>query len=252
MKKILCLVLMLAFVMCSALASAEDLPVLSYADYAATVVEGDDEVAVCVETNVQDVQAWKDGKISVYAQNEEGAIFIYGMACPEEDAAKLVPGTKIRVKGFKKVWNGEAEIVDGVFEFVEGDSYIAEAEDMTDLLGTDELAVHQNEKVAFFGLKVAPSKVEGVEEEFAFLYNWNGSGDRESNSDLYFNAELDGKVYNFCVESDLCGNDTEVYQAVEALQIGDMIDVECYLYWYNEPNPHVIAVYPVETEEPAE
>ena len=37
---------------------------------------------------------------------------------------------------------------------------------MTDLLGKDELIKHMNEKVAFKGLKVAASKVEGKDDEF--------------------------------------------------------------------------------------
>ncbi len=67
--------------------------------------------------------------------------------------------------------------MDGTFEFVEdGDTYIAEALDVTDLLGTDELIDHQNEFVSFTGLTVAPS-TDANGNEAAFLYNWDGSGD---------------------------------------------------------------------------
>ena len=240
MKKIICLVLVLALALCATLAFAEEPAVMSFADYATAAVDD----AVCVETYVQDTQAWYDGKIKVYAQNEEGAVYIYDMTCSEEDAAKLVPGTKIRVRGFKGEWSGEVEIVDGVFEFVEGDPYIAEAEDVTDLLGTDELIVHQNELVAFTGMTVEAYDESGA----AFAYK----KPEEKTDDLYFKVSKDGKTYEFCVEFYLRGNDTEVYQAVEALQVGDVIDLEGYLYWYNGPNPHIIAVYPAETEEPAE
>ena len=78
--------------------------------------------------------------------------------------------------------------------------------------------------------------------EAAFLYNWDGSG--EQGNDLYFNVSIDGVTYNFCVESYLTGADTDVYKAVEALKIGDKIDVVGFLYWYDGINPHVTAVTP--------
>ena len=53
---------------------------------------------------------------------------------------------------------------------------------------------------------------------------------------------MNGQTYNFCVESYLCGQDTEVYQAVEALRIGDVINAEGFLYWYEGVNPHITAV----------
>ena len=43
-------------------------------------------------------------------------------------------------------------------------------------------------------------------------------------------------------ESYLCDKDTDVYKAVEALQIGDKIDMEGFLYWYEGVNPHITSV----------
>ena len=241
MKKILALVLALALVVCASLALAEEEKVLTHEEY----VNAELESQVCVETYVQATQSWWDGKITVYAQSEDGAYFIYNMACTEEDSAKLVPGTKIRVTGTKVEWSGEVEIGDAAFEFVEGDPFIAEAEDVTALLGKDELADYMNKKVSFKGLKVAPSKVDGKDEEFPFLYAWDGSGTRDDNgvgADLYFNVEVNGEVFQFTVESYLCGNDSDVYKAVEGLKIGDTIDAEGFLYWYNGANPHITGV----------
>lgn len=241
MKKIVALVLTLALVVCASLALAEEEKVLTHEEY----VNAELESQVCVETYVQATQSWWDGKITVYAQSEDGAYFIYNMACTEEDSAKLVPGAKIRVTGTKVEWSGEVEIGDAAFEFVEGDPFIAEAEDVTALLGKDELADHMNKKVSFKGLKVAPSKVDGKDEEFPFLYAWDGSGTRDDNgvgADLYFNVEVNGEVFQFTVESYLCGNDSDVYKAVEGLKIGDTIDAEGFLYWYNGANPHITGV----------
>ncbi|MCQ2446230.1 MAG: hypothetical protein MJ141_05060, partial [Clostridia bacterium] len=177
-------------------------------------------------------------KATVYTQDEDGAYFLYNMACSEEDFDKLTPGTKIRVTGYKSEWSGEVEIVDATFEIIEG-NYVAEAFDVTDLLGTDELINHQNKFVSFKGMTVEAS-TDADGNEVAFLYNWDGSG--EEGSDLYFNVSLNGQTYSFTVESYLCDATTEVYAAVKNLQIGDKIDMEGFLYWYEGVNPHITSV----------
>ena len=137
MKKILCLVLALALTMCVTLVLAEEdaeVALMTYAEYAQAEVDD----PVYVETYVQATQSWWDNKVTVYGQSEDGAIFIYNLSSSKEDAEKLVPGTKIAVKGYKAEWAGEVEVMDGTFEFVEnGDTWIAEATDVTELLGTD-------------------------------------------------------------------------------------------------------------------
>ena len=181
---------------------------------------------VVIETYVQATQSWWDNKITVYAQGPDGAYFIYEMACSEEDAAKLVPGAKIRVTGYKGEWAGEVEIMDATFEFVEGDTWTATALDVTSLLGTDELIKHQNEKVCFKGLTVV-----------AIEYRNGEPGD-----DIYVTVSLNGAEYSFCVERYLTGPDTEVYAAVGALNAGDVVDIEGFLYWYEGVNTHITAV----------
>ena len=109
------------------------------------------------------------------------------------------------------------------------------------MLGTDELIRHQNEKVAFKGLVIAPS-TDADGNEVPFLYKWNGSG--VDGDDLYFNVEYNGQVYTFTVESYLCDNTTDVYAAVKALTIGETVDLEGFLYWYEGVNPHITAVNP--------
>ena len=182
---------------------------------------------VTVKTYVQATQSWWDNKITVYCQSKDGAYFVYEMACSEADAAKLVPGTAITVTGTKGEWSGEIEIMDPTFEFgKENDTYIAEALDVTALLGKDELIDHQNEKVLFKGMTV-----EKVEYK-------NG----EPGDDIYVTLSYNGASYDFCVERYLTGPETEVYAAVGALQAGDKIDVEGFLYWYEGPNPHITGI----------
>ena len=233
MKKILVAVLALTLALSMlALAVAEG-AVMTYADYAAAAV--DDEVTI--EAYVQAHQDWWDGKVTVYAADADGAYFLYEVPMSEEDAAKLVPGAKFRATGFKSEWSGEVEIVDvSSFEFVEGDAYIAEPVDVTALLGTDELIEKQNQFVAFKGMTVEAKNDDGA----AFLYGWDGSG--EEGSDLYFDVSLNGAKYTFTVESYLRGPGTDVYEAVKALNVGDVIDMEGFLYWYEGVNPHITAV----------
>ena len=199
--------------------------VMSHAEYIAAEMQAE----VTIEAYVQATQSWWDNKITVYAQDEDGAYYLYEMACSEEDSKKLTPGTKIKVTGFKGAWEGEVEIMDATFELIEGE-YIAEALDVTDLLGKDELINHQNKLVAFKGLTV-----EAIEYK-------NG----EPGDDVYLTLGLDGASYDFCVEIYLTGEDSDVYKTVAELEAGDVVDVEGFLYWYQGANPHVTAITVVE------
>ena len=55
------------------------LPIMSYEEYVAAAI--DDPVAV--ECYVQAHQSWWDNKITVYAADEDGAYFLYELACSE-------------------------------------------------------------------------------------------------------------------------------------------------------------------------
>ncbi len=230
MKKILAMMLTLALLLCGvalaeteATVEAKSEGVMTYAEYAAAELDAE----VVVECYVQATQSWWDNKITVYAQDQEGGYFLYEMACSEEDAAKLVPGAKIKVTGFKGAWAGEVEIMDATFEFVEGGiNFIAEAEDLTALLGTEELINKQNVKAAFKGMTV-----EAIEYK-------NG----EPGDDIYLTLGLNGASYSFCVERYLTAPDTEVYTTVGTLKAGDVVDVEGFVYWYEGVNTHITAI----------
>lgn len=228
MKK--CIIATLALTLVLALTGCGNDGAMSYADYVAAELNTE----VVIETYVQAKQSWWEDKATVYAQDKDGAYYLYNMACSEEDYAKLTPGTKIRVTGYKSEWSGEVEIIDATFEIVKG-NYVAAPTDVTSLLGTDDLINHQNKFVSFKGMTV-----EDAGNGTAFMYNWDGSG--EEGSDLYFNVSLNGNTYTFTVESYLCGADTDVYKAVKALEIGQTVDMEGFLYWYNGVNPHITSV----------
>lgn len=210
--------------------------VMTYEEYMAAELESE----VVIETYVQAKQSWWENKATLYTQDEDGAYFIYNMTCSEEEYEKLVPGTKIKVTGYKTEWAGEIEVAEGAsFEILEG-SYLASPLDVTGLLGTDELIQHQNQLVSFKGMTVEAAGQDADGKDIPFLYNYDGSG--EDGNDLYFNVSLNGETYTFTVESYLCDKTTEVYEAVKNLQIGDVIDMEGFLYWYEGVNPHITSV----------
>ena len=240
MKKFLALLLTCTLVFAFAGCGAEDINaksegVMTYAEYAAAALDTE----VVAETYVQAKQSWWDNTATVYTQDGEGGYFLYNMACSEEDYAKLTPGTKIKVTGYKAEWAGEVEIIDATFEIVEG-NYVAEAEDVTALLGSDELINNQNKFVSFKGMTVEAAGQNADGNDVAFLYSWDGSG--QDGDDLYFNVSSNGNTYTFTVESYHCDNTTDVYAAVKNLQIGDTIDMEGFLYWYEGVNPHITSV----------
>lgn len=249
MKKIIALMLILsmvfAFVACTGtkdnaddttvadttvadttVADAEDeAKVMTYAEYAAAELDA----KVVIEAYVQATQSWWDNKITVYAQDKDGAYFIYELACAEEDAAKLVAGQKIRVTGTKAEWSGEVEIVDATFELIEdADTFVAEALDATDLLGKDELIDHQNKLVSFKGLTI-----KSVEYK---------NGEPGDGNDIYVNLTKGDAEYSFCVEAYLTGPDSDVYKAFADIKAGDVVDVEGFLYWYEGVNTHITKV----------
>jgi hypothetical protein len=211
--------------------------VMTYAEYEAAELE----TKVTIEAYIQAKQSWWDNKGTFYTQDGDGAYFLYELPCTEEEYAKLAVGTKVKVTGTKAAWSGEVEIIDATWEILEG-TYVAEAKDVTALLANEaELIKSQNMFVAFKGMTVEASK-DSTGADVPYLYKWDGSG--QDGDDLYFKVSINGQTYSFTVESYLCGKDTEVYQAVKNLKVGDKIDMEGFLYWYEGVNPHITAVKP--------
>lgn len=223
--------------------------VMTYAEFAA--VPDDNSTKVTIEGYVQAAQSYWNGA-KLYVQDLDGAYFVYcdgkgeDVNISEEDYAKLVAntnygegwsglcdGTKVKVTGYKTAWSGEVEIGEATVEIEDGPKWVAEAIDLTDKFADVEaLLPYINQKVKFTGLTV----------EEAALYNWDGSGVAGSNSDLYITLSNGTASYSFTVESYLMYEGSDVYNAVLALQAGDTVEVEGFLYWYNAPQLHITAV----------
>ena len=221
---LLALTMLVAFAGCAPKfdPAAKSEGVMTYAEYDAAALKSE----VVIEGYVQATQSWWDNKITVYLQDPAGAYFVYELACSEADAAKLTKGTKIKVTGYKDAWEGEVEVVDATFEFVESEAWVAEATDVTALLGTEDLIKHQNQFVVFKGMTIE-----------AINYKNNEPGD-----DIYVTVSLNGASYDFCVERYQTGPDTDVYKAFADLKAGDKVDIEGFLYWYGSVNTHITGV----------
>lgn len=220
-------------------ASAKDEGVMTYQEY----IDAENDSEVTIEAFVQDKQSWWEDKATIYAADPDGAYFIYNANVPQDLYEKLTPGTKIKVSGYKTEWSGEVEVAEGAdVEVIDGTTYIAPVVDVTDMLGNEEeLIKHQNQKVSFNDMVIEPAE-DG--SDAAYLYNYDGSG--EEGDDLYFKASKDGNTYTFTVESYLTDKDSDVYKAVKNLKVGDKVNMEGYLYWYEGANPHITSVTVVE------
>ena len=201
-------------------------PVMTYQEFLAA----EDDSTVCIETYVQATESWWENTITAYAQSKDGAYYLYMMDCSEEDAAKLVPGTKIRVTGIKAHWAGLPEIMYGTFEFVEATPYIAEPIDATAMTEA-ELKANINKLATFKGLTVEKIEYKGGEP-----------GD-----DIYLTLKNGNVSMAFHVEIYLTGEDTDVYKTVGTLAVGDTVDVTGFLHWYEGPYPYIIDIAKVTT-----
>ena len=229
MKKITALLLVLVMVVCALAsctnpASVKSEGVMTYAEFAAA--EKDDEVVI--EAFVQATQSWWDNKITVYLADLDGAYLAYELTCTEDDAAKLVAGTKIKITGYKTDYRGEVEIAAGAtFEFGDNVTYIAPAKDMTAKFGdNDALIEYMNQLASFKGVTV-----DAIEYK-------NG----EPGDDIYLTVSKGDKTMNFCVERYLTDPDSDVYKTVGELKAGDVVDIEGFLYWYDTANPHITKI----------
>ena len=63
---------------------ADEISVMTYEEYIAAEMDAE----VVIEAYVQATQSWWADKITVYLADQDGAYFVYEMACSEQDAAR--------------------------------------------------------------------------------------------------------------------------------------------------------------------
>ena len=212
---------------------AEDPDVISHQAFLAA----EEDSFVTVDCYVQARDAWTDGVGALYAQEEEGAYYLPRLRCSREEYESLEIGRKIRVKGYKAHWNDSLEIADASFQPLDG-NWTAEARDVTAMIGTEELAEHQNEKVCFHGMTVEAMP----DGQSVWYYGWDNSAPAGEGTERYFRASNEGRVCDFTVKPSLCENADEVLKTLEQLQVGDRVDLTGFLRYYNGPLPRITEI----------
>jgi len=214
-----------------------DADLMSHSDFLAA----EEDSPVTVECFVQAKDAWNDGLCSLYAQDEEGAYYLPRLRCSQSEYEKLEIGRKIRVKGYKGHWNDSVEIAEASFQLLDG-KRIAEARDVTAMIGTDELSLHQNEKVCFRGMTIE-AMPDGTS---VWYYGWDNSAPAGEETERYFRASCGGTVCDFTVKPALCPNAEEVLQTLQRLQVGDRVDLTGFLRFYNGALPRITEIAPAD------
>lgn len=217
----------------SPLPDADEHPVMSYQDFLASEID----CPVTVDAYVQAKEPWQNGHVSLYAQNRSAAYYLDRMNCSRDECEKLEIGQKIRISGYKSLWNDSLSISDAAFQLLNG-NWIAEARDVTAMIGTDELIQHQNEKVCFRGMTV-----EAMPDGLSVWYSgWDNSAPEGADSELWFRASYDGTVCEFTIRPSLCPDMQELLQTLQAVRIGDRIDLTGYLRYVNGPLPCITEI----------
>ncbi len=210
--------------------TASDFPTAkdTYETFMAADIDSEVEVLMYVQAH----QGWWEdngqGVMTLYGMDNYGGYFVYNAKMDEATADSIEEGTLVKVTGTKTEWSGEVEIVDATVEvYGDQEKAVMPANDVSDLMGDSEkLAAYMNQKVVINALEVVSVETK----------------DSEYDPDLYITCMQGDVEVNLCVENYLTGPDTEVYMTAQALQEGDVIDVEGFLYWYEGANPHVTSI----------
>ena len=188
---------------------------------------------VTVESNVQAVQKHADGTVSLYLQDADGgAYYVSSMTCTPDQANTFTKGARIIVSGEFALVNDHIEIGGSVrFQMVDGGTkYVAPATEIEyEYYYYHEFANYMNMRVTLDGIVI--SRIELAD---------GAASAGESDDDIYVFVRLkDGTELCFCVERDLMGPETELYQVCGHLQAGQTVNLEGFLYWYNGAYLHI-------------
>ena len=191
------------------------------------------------------LQGWayskQQGNVGLYIMNDDGNFYAYRVVCDDATAASFSEGIKVRVEGLKAYWEGFHEVKEGGKVEILGGTKVYDPVDVTESLAdTDSMVRMQGAKVCVTGAVISPKQLEG--KDAAFLYNWNGSGAEGNNNDLYIDIKIGENVFTAVVESDETPEGSDTYKAVTGLQIGQTVDIEGFMYWYQGPQIHIHSI----------
>lgn len=213
----------------------EEQPIMSFSDF----LIADEDSPVTAEGYIQAKDAWHEGFCSVYVQNEEGAYYLERLHCSQDEYQSLHVGRKIRISGYKSHWNDSLEISDATFQVLDGE-WFAKAIDATEMIGTDELILHQNEK-AFFRNMTIEAMPDGYS---VFYYGWDNTKQNVEDAEIFFRASSDDMICDFTIKPSFCQKEQEILQILKSLHVGDTVDLTGYLRFYNGALPRIVEIVP--------
>jgi len=178
------------------------------------------EHVVIDETYVQSKSRDVEGTVQLFTQNGDSAYLVKTTSLSESQFDELAVGAKISVSGVKI--NGASnnvvgDAVIGVLDSSSNSDYIAEPVDVTELLAandSDALIHYYNKLVSLKGLSVT-----------------RAAQDKNGMLNIQFKiGENNEAKYDFNVDPALVSNDSDTYLTALALSLGEVADVECFLY----------------------
>ncbi len=204
-------------------------------NYRNTYAELDSEVVV--ENLCTGKAVLVEDKATVYTQDQDGAYFVYNMAPVQKRLWKTGARTKIKVTGYKAEWSG-VEIT--LMLPLKSWKVIPTSLPTRMLPQCSEPMNWSTTRISMLH-----SKAWLLKQPAGWKRKWRCPVQlgwlRYDGDDLILQRFPEWRDHSFVVESYLLSDNTnDVYAAVKNLQIGDVIDMEGFLYWYEGVNPHII------------
>ena len=208
--------------------------VLSYDEYLAAEVGSE----VTIEAYITGRTTWYNNAASFYLSDNDGGYYVYNLPCTEEEYASLLVTKKLQVTGAKAEWKGEIEInCQTATENAGWLLYDGEVGNYSSVnvssIAKEVLDDYKNQSVKALGLTVTKAPYTNF-DDFTL--------EPKAGVDVYFEVKDDaGNTATYVVEAYLENSqyDSSVYNAVCALKVGDRIDLEGFVYYWENPQLQV-------------
>lgn len=219
---------------------------MSYADFMA-LEAGDDAI---IEGYIAAKQSWWADKATMYLTTDTAGegYFLYNFACTKEEYDNTYKiGTKIQVYGALATYAGELEITGESINY-DLTNVITDAPkmpntiiDVTSSVKSEDLLGIQNSRfTATLKVKEYTTTDQNTGIAESKVYGYQGDAPTE---DLYLIlVDASGNELACCVEQYLTSSYADVKAVLDTLAIGDMVEIEGFMYWWNGANPHITSI----------
>lgn len=209
--------------------------VMNYKEYMAAPMNQKVTIHSYVQAK-EDLLEDEDGNdtVTLYLQDKDGGYYVYEMPILEMDYDNLKKGQEIYVTGTKTEWDGETEIIESSSYRIGSGSWTAQPLHIDDIFSdVDALKEHMNQLVSLKDITV--TDIQLPEQE---------------GGDINIICTKDDISIPVVIVSSLYDENSDEYTQAENLQAGDMIDVQGFLYWYQQkPQIHTVSFTVHETEK---